>query len=53
MFWNGTEKDLMRGIMVASDDYYPALALTILRGFLRKPFGTLAPVRQRKQHFFT
>jgi len=39
------EKDLMRGILVASDDYYPALALTILRGFLRKPFGTLAPLQ--------
>jgi hypothetical protein len=37
----------MRGISVASEDYYPAITLTILREFLRKPFGTLAPVRKR------
>jgi FKBP12-rapamycin complex-associated protein len=41
---DASDSDLMRGVSLASEDYYPSIALTILLQFLRKPYGALATV---------
>jgi FKBP12-rapamycin complex-associated protein len=43
------DSDLMRGVSLSSEDYYPSIALTILLQFLRKPYGALATVSDHSQ----
>jgi FKBP12-rapamycin complex-associated protein len=41
----GRAEEIMKGVSLSSDDYYPAVALSTLIKFLRNPYGSLATVR--------
>jgi FKBP12-rapamycin complex-associated protein len=38
----GRAEEIMKGVSLNSDDYYPAVALSTLIKFLRNPYGSLA-----------